>query len=163
LVVGRCSGKQFQMLRRLDNQSREQVLLGEVLVISGKAGQICRPVSLWDQGTDAEIEFKRDDGKASGVVISLQLKDGESHLRKLANGTLTFPVRKPWHLDRWRESRTDVYLVLKRSSGLIYWMNVTSYLKAHPYAASIVFTARRFTARALRGVRKELLPTVKTP
>ena len=40
-----------------------------MMAICGEANQIFRPVAMFDQGIDGEVEFKDDDGKASGEKI----------------------------------------------------------------------------------------------
>ena len=47
----------------------------------GEANQIFRPVTMFDYGIDGEVEFKDNDGKASGKRIYIQLKSGNSYLR----------------------------------------------------------------------------------
>ena len=44
----------------LDNQAREQILIGHMLAICGEANQIFRPTSMFDYGIDGEVEFKDD-------------------------------------------------------------------------------------------------------
>lgn len=58
----------------IDNESRELILVGHAFAIAGEAGQIYRGYTNSDHGIDGEIEFKYDDGKASGKRLYLQLK-----------------------------------------------------------------------------------------
>ena len=37
-----------------------------MMAIAGEANQIFRPVTMFDHGIDGEVEFKDNDGKASG-------------------------------------------------------------------------------------------------
>ena len=62
--------------RELDTQALEQILIGHMMAISGEANQIFRPVTKFDYGIDGEVEFKDNDGKASGKKIYVQLKSG---------------------------------------------------------------------------------------
>lgn len=67
--------------RELDTQALEQILIGHMMAIAGEANQIFRPVTMFDYGIDGEVEFKDNDGKASGKKIYVQLKSGNSYLR----------------------------------------------------------------------------------
>ena len=67
--------------RELDTQALEQILIGHLMAIAGEANQIFRPVTMFDHGIDGEVEFKDNDGKASGKRIYIQLKSGNSYLR----------------------------------------------------------------------------------
>lgn len=60
----------------VDNESRELVLIGEVMRIVGAAGHIFRPTQNSDWGIDAEIEFKDSECRATGQRIYLQLITG---------------------------------------------------------------------------------------
>ena len=62
--------------RELDTQALEQILIGHMMAIAGEANQIFRPVTMFDHGIDGEVEFKDNDGKASGKRIYIQLKSG---------------------------------------------------------------------------------------
>ena len=67
--------------RELDTRAVEQILIGHMMAIAGEANQIFRPVTMFDHGIDGEVEFKDNDGKASGKRIYIQLKSGNSYLR----------------------------------------------------------------------------------
>jgi hypothetical protein len=62
--------------REPDTQALEQILIGHMMAIAGEANQIFRPVTMFDHGIDGEVEFKDNDGKASGKRITIQLKSG---------------------------------------------------------------------------------------
>lgn len=49
----------------LDNADKERTLVGEVISIVSLAGQICRELTVSDNGIDMEIEFKSDTGEAT--------------------------------------------------------------------------------------------------
>jgi len=67
--------------RELDARALAQIRFGHVQAIAGEANQIFRRVAEYDYGIDGEIEFKDDDGRASGKRIYVQLKSGNSYLR----------------------------------------------------------------------------------
>ena len=56
--------------REFDTQALEQILIGHMMAIAGEANQIFRPVTMFDHGIDGEVEFKDNDGKASGNRFS---------------------------------------------------------------------------------------------
>lgn len=115
---------------KLDNESRELILLGHAYSIAGEAGQIFRQTSNSDWGIDGEIEFKDLDGKASGKRLYLQLKSGDSYLYLRKNdGQEIFTIKEARHAEYWQSHRYPVMLVIRTSDGQIRWMNVTEYLK----------------------------------
>jgi thiol:disulfide interchange protein len=71
-----------QARNSIDNESKELILVGHVFAIIGEAGHIFRPTPNSDWGIDGEIEFKDDQGKASGKRVYLQLKSGDSYLQQ---------------------------------------------------------------------------------
>ncbi|MGB8170541.1 MAG: DUF4365 domain-containing protein, partial [Chthoniobacteraceae bacterium] len=129
----------------------EQILIGHMMAIAGEANQIFRPVTMFDYGIDGEVEFKDNDGKASGKRIYIQLKSGNSYLRtRKGDGSEVFDVSNDRHLEYWISQPVDVYLVIRQTdelSGqqLIRWMNVTRYLKARADKKSrqIIFTGEK--------------------
>jgi DNA-directed RNA polymerase subunit RPC12/RpoP len=152
--------------RALDTQALEQILIGHMMAIAGEANQIFRPVTMFDHGIDGEVEFKDNDGKASGKKIYVQLKSGNSYLRtRKADHTEVFDVTNERHLDYWINQPVDVYLVIRQTdemSGqeIIRWMNVTRYLKDRKDKKSrqIVFEGEKLDAPSVWRVRDEFFP-----
>jgi hypothetical protein len=122
--------------RGLDTQALEQILIGHMMAIAGEANQIFRPVTMFDHGIDGEVEFKDNDGKASGKRIYIQLKSDNYYLRtRQRDGSEVFDVKDERHLEYWVSQPVDVYLVIRQTDETsgghnIRWMNVTRYLKA---------------------------------
>jgi small GTP-binding protein len=144
----------------LDTQALEQILIGHMLAICGEANQIYRPVTMFDYGIDGEVEFKDDDGQPSGHKIYVQLKSGDSHLRRREHdGNEVFDVKNPRHLDYWASQPVDVYLVVRTREN-IRWMNLTRYLKTRPDRASrqIVFEGEKLDATAVWHLRDRFIP-----
>jgi hypothetical protein len=147
--------------QQLDNQALEQILIGHMMAITGEANQIFRPVTQFDHGIDGEVEFKNNDGKASGRKIYVQLKSGNSYLRtRRADGREIFDVKNPNHLQYWVNQPVDVYLVIRvdekaGNGGVIRWMNVSNYLKDRKNKTSrqIVFEGDRLDMEAIWRVR----------
>jgi len=112
----------------LDNESKERVLVGEVISKVAFARQIAREKNVSDHGIDMEIEFKNDDGTASGELIFLQLKSGDSYLRTQSNGKEIFSVKNDRHVHYWANQIAPVMLVVRDSGGEIRWMEIREYL-----------------------------------
>jgi hypothetical protein len=144
-----------------DSQALEQVLAGHLMVIFGGANQIFRGLQQFDHGIDGEVEFKDNNGLASGKKIYVQMKNGPSHLRKRkADGKEIFDVKNQRHLSYWINQPVDVYLVIRGADNIIRWMNVTRYLKLRPKRQrnlqQIVFDGEKLDTQAVLRVREEL-------
>lgn len=147
--------------RELDTQALEQILIGHMMAVCGEANQIFRPVTMFGSGIDGEVEFKDNDGKASGQKIYVQLKSGDSYLRtRQGDGGEVFDVKDKRHLDYWISQPVDVYLVIRQTNersgeGTIRWMNVTRYLKNRKDKTSrqIVFEGERLDMQAVWKLR----------
>jgi GTPase SAR1 family protein/DNA-directed RNA polymerase subunit RPC12/RpoP len=152
--------------RELDTQALEQILIGHMMAIAGEANQIFRPVTMFDHGIDGEVEFKDNDGKASGKRIYIQLKSGNSYLRtRKGDGREVFDVSNDRHLEYWISQPVDVYLVIRQTDELsgqqvIRWMNVTRYLKDREDKKSrqIIFAGEKLDMEAVYRVRDEFFP-----
>jgi DNA-binding beta-propeller fold protein YncE len=152
--------------RELDAQALEQILIGHMMAIAGEANQIFRPVTMFDHGIDGEVEFKDNDGKASGQRIYIQLKSGNSYLRtRKKDGSEVFDVKDDRHLAYWVSQPVDVYLVIRQTDEVsggqtIRWMNVTRYLKNRKDKQSrqIIFNGEKLDMEAVWKVRDEFFP-----
>jgi len=113
----------------LDNESKERALVGDVISLVALAGQISREKNVSDHGIDMEIEFKNDKREATGQMIFLQLKSGDSYLRTRANGKEIFSIKKERHVDYWADAIAPVMLVVRSSNGEIRWMEIRDYLR----------------------------------
>jgi GTPase SAR1 family protein len=142
----------------LDNESRELILVGHTYVIVAGAGQVYRQYTNSDKGIDGEIEFKKDDGKAAAPLLYLQLKSGDSYLTTRKE---VFKIKKPNHVEYWREKLYPVMLVVRTSDGRIRWMDIRAYLRREHEAGrevkEIAFNGEPFTAAAVRAVRDKVL------
>ena len=152
--------------RALDTQALEQILIGQMMAIAGEANQIFRELTKFDYGIDGEVEFKDNDGKASGKKIYIQLKSGNSYLRtRKSDGSEVFDVKDERHLEYWINQAVDVYLVIRQTDEMsgqetIRWMNVTRQLKARKDKKSrqIVFDGEKLDMEAMYRVRDEFFP-----
>jgi hypothetical protein len=121
---------------------------------------------MFDFGIDGEVEFKDNDGRASGKRIYIQLKSGNSYLRtRKSDGSEIFDVKNERHLEYWISQPVDVYLVIRQQDemsgdGTIRWMNVTRYLKHRKGKQSrqIIFDGHKLDMNAVWKVRDEFFP-----
>ena len=108
----------------------------------------------------AEIEFRDNEGRGSGKRIYLQLKAGDSHLRRRERDEKEiFQVKKEWWGKTWQSQPGDVYLVIRTSDAVIRWMNVTECLRKQgkKTVKQIVFEGEPFTVLNLLRVRDNLV------
>ena len=125
-----------------------------MMAICGEANQIFRPVTMFDYGIGGEVEFKGNDGQASGRKIYVQLKSGGSYLRTRKGGEKEFfDVKNPRHLEFWVNQPVDVYLVIRDAEETIRWMNVTTYLKSRgdKQSRQITFEGEKLDAPRFGG------------
>jgi hypothetical protein len=150
---------QAEVQQFLDNESRELILLGHAFAITGEAGQIYRGYTNSDHGIDGEIEFKNDEGDATGKRLYLQLKSGDSYLiKRQRDDAEVFQIKKTRWATYWQEQAYPVMLVIRNSQGEIRWMDVTDYLKRVGGSAKhIVFEGERFDALSVRRWRDKVL------
>ena len=152
--------------RELDTQALEQILIGHMMAIAGEANQVFRPVTMADYGVDGEVEFRDNDGKASGKKIYVQLKSGDSYLRlRKTDGKEIFDVQNERHLGYWVSQVADVYLVIRQTDEVsggstIRWMNLTRYLKTRKDQQSrqLIFDGVKLDLEAVWKVRDEFFP-----
>lgn len=114
----------------IDNESRELLAVHHTGFIVAEAGQIYRGYTNSDHGIDGEIEFKNIKGRASGKRLYVQLKSGDSYLKKRRrDGAEIFQIKKPRWADYWQQQAYPVMLVIRTSDGEIRWMDVSAYLQ----------------------------------
>jgi len=165
-VARRVLGMDETATRELDTQVLEQILTGHMMAICGEANQIFRALTMWDDGIDGEVEFKNNDGAASGKKIYVKLKSGTSYVRtRNADRKEDFDVDKARHLEYWRSQPVDVYLVIRDAEETIRWMNVTRYLKDRRDKKSrqIIFTGEKLDAPAVWRVRDQFIKAAGHP
>ncbi|HEV7241287.1 MAG TPA: DUF4365 domain-containing protein [Thermoanaerobaculia bacterium] len=144
--------------------SKEGVMVGEVTTIVFSANQIYRTIAQPDIGVDGEIEFRNArTKKATGLGYRVQLKSGDSHLRKLKDGTEKFAMEEHYE-NLWAgKDKVPVLLIIRTSDGRIRYMNATEAIlaaqKANPGKAvkQIAFTCEDFTKEAVLRLRDERL------
>ena len=154
---------QEQSQLKLDNESKERALVGEVISTVAIAGQLCRELTVSDHGIDMEIEFKHDDGTASGKKVYLQLKSGDSYLsQRKRDGVEIFKIDKERHVKYWMEQAFPVMLVIRDSEGEVRWMEIRDWLQkatdnGTKKVSQIEFKAERFDVMSILRLRKRVL------
>jgi small GTP-binding protein len=151
-----------QSQAKLDNESKDRALVGDVISTVALAGQISREFSVSDHGIDMEIEFKYDDGRASGQRLYLQLKSGDSHLRERKRDDVEVFDIDDRHADYWMNQPVLVMLVIRGSDGGIRWMEVREWLRresdgGRKEVRQIVFEGERFDVLSVRRWRDAVL------
>jgi small GTP-binding protein len=162
LIEKKVRGLDEQADVELDNESKERVLVGEMISAVALAGQICREKSVSDHGIDMEIEFKDDEHRATGELLFLQLKSGDSYLRTTADNREVFGIKSERHADYWMRQKAPVMLVIRDSAGVIRWMEIRDYLrdksaKAEKIIRQIEFNGEPFNVTTLMKWRGKLL------
>ncbi|HEY0100016.1 MAG TPA: TIR domain-containing protein [Pyrinomonadaceae bacterium] len=148
---------------KLDNADKERTLVGEVISTVSLAGQICRELTVSDNGIDMEIEFKSNAGEATGKKVYLQLKSGDSYLRKRKrDGAEIFTIPDERHARYWMEQAFPVMLVIRNSEGEVRWMEVREWLKSasdngRKPVKQIVFEGERLDVMSVRRWRDRVL------
>jgi len=147
----------------LDNESKERALVGEVISTVALAAQISREKNVSDHGIDMEIEFKDDANEATGQMLFLQLKSGDSYLReRKSDGAEIFTIKDERHARYWMTQAFPVLLVIRNSKGDVRWMRIDDYLKRESdngkkKVKQIVFEGERFDVMSVRRWRERVL------
>jgi hypothetical protein len=147
----------------ITSASKEGVMVGEVQTIVFSADQIYRTVAQPDEGVDGEIEFRNTKKRAKGLTFRVQLKSGDSHLRKRADGSEVFPMKDHYE-EYWAgEGTVPVLLIVRNSDGRIRFMNATEAIRAAQRKAAgkrvrqIEFVGEEFDRAAVLRLRDERL------
>ena len=99
-------------------------------------------------------------GKATGKKVYVQLKSGDSYTyQRKKDEREIFTIKNERHIEYWQNQVCEVYLVHRRSDGVIRWMNVSEYLRKRKdkEKKQIVFEGEPFTVYTLRKLRDEYL------
>ena len=145
----------------IDNESRELLAVHHTGFIVAEAGQIYRGYTNSDHGIDGEIEFKDDQGRASGKRLYVQLKSGDSYLKKRrSDGAEVFQIKNPRWADYWQQQAYAVMLVIRTADGEIRWMDVSAYPKRESASGKvvrqIVFAGERFDSVSVQNWRRKV-------
>lgn len=162
---------------RLDSRRKGKLLALEVISRITSADQKCFEIpGTEDEGIDIQLEFTDDDGKGTGKLLFLQLKSGNSHLRKRKDGVEVFAIKEQRWVDYWLKQTQPVMLVIgtfarddERSLGRdklefdeVRWMEISSYLKRESQngkkpVKQIEFKGERLDMTSVRRWRDRIL------
>ena len=99
------------------------------------AGAVTRKRIIWretpnsDVGIDGQIEFRNEEGKATGNLAAVQIKSGVSYIGKNHPYIRFRPSAK--HANYWREFPVPVLLVIHDpASDALYWTDARQQLRA---------------------------------
>jgi small GTP-binding protein len=153
--------------RLLDKQALEQILIGHLMAVCGEANQIFKPLTTSESGIDGEIEFKDEEGKASGKRIYVEVKSWNYFdSTRNAQGREIFYLKDEKNIERWLSEPVDLYLVARQEdevtgSQTVSWMNLTQYLRTRDDKGSreIQFTGKRLDVLEVQKVRNQTLST----
>jgi hypothetical protein len=109
-----------------------------------------------------EIEFKDEPNEATGEMLFLQLKSGDSYLRERKSGQEIFTIKDERHARYWMAQAFPVLLLIRNSEGEVRWMEVRDWLKrasdnGKKSVKQIVFEGERFDVMSVRRWRDRRL------
>lgn len=143
-VRRQVEGLQAVDVVRLDSRRKGKLLALEVGSRITSADQKCFEIpATEDEGIDMELEFTNDEGKGTGKRLYLQLKSGNSHLKKRKDGSEIFGIEEQRWVEYWLQQPHPVMLVIgtfseedaravgkeKLEFADVRWMEITSVLK----------------------------------
>lgn len=98
-------------------------------------GHIWRETETGDTGIDGQVEFVNDSGSATGCLIGVQAKSGESYLKDDGDHWAFYPDKK--HRFYWERFPVPVFVMIHDSqSGIIYWVDARQVLRSPEGAKS---------------------------
>ncbi len=114
----------------VENESGELLAVHHTVSIVAEAGQIYRSYAESDHGIDGEIEFKDDQGRATGKRLYVQLKSGPFYEKvRQRGGAEIFQINDARWAEYWQQLPYPVMLVIRAADGEIRWMDVSAWLK----------------------------------
>ncbi len=162
-IQQRVHDMQEESAIELSNQSKERALVGEVISTVALADQISREFNVSDHGIDMEIEFVDDAHEATNRKVYLQLKSGDSYIRKRKTGGMEiFTIKDERHARYWMAAAFPVLLIIRNSDGEVRWMEVRDWLKRESDngkkpVKQIAFEGERFDVMSVRRWREKVL------
>jgi len=172
--------KQVELLKsqeriELDSRRQGKLLALEVAARITSADQKCFEIpGVEDEGLDMEVEFTDADGRGTGTRIYLQLKSGNSFLRRRkSDGAEIFHIKKQAWVKYWLKQDRPVLLVIgtfpddadelrgaaKVRFANIRWMEIGDLLRRESKGGAepvkhIVFQGERLDTMSVRGWRE---------
>jgi small GTP-binding protein len=162
----------------LDSRRQGKLLVLEVSARITSANQKCLEVpGDEDEGIDLVVEFTDDEGRGTGKHMYLQLKAGNSFLkRRKSDGSEVFTIKKQRWVKYWTQQSGPMMLVIgtfpeetERGAGSenktfaeVRWMEISELLrgesdKGKKPVKRIVFNGERLDALSVRRWRERVL------
>jgi hypothetical protein len=121
-------------------------------------GLIWRETSNSDVGIDGQVEFVDTDGRATGIIVAVQIKSGESFIKGTDEAIVYYPSSK--HANYWREFPVPVLLVIHDpATRTICWTDARQQLRSAPTGDVPIRVPRSQTIDKARP--EEFFATVK--
>jgi len=119
---------------------QERVGVAAVALAAAKMNLIWRETSASDVGVDGHIEFVDADGRATGRLIGVQIKSGQSFFQNADNDAWHFyPEQK--HRSYWERYPLPLVLILHSpENNVSYWVDARQALRS-PEQSSHVYLA----------------------
>jgi len=176
-VKKRVAALQGQERIELDSRRKGKLLALEVAARITSADQKCFEIpGVEDEGLDIEVEFTDADGHGTGKRIYLQLKAGNSYVRRKRDGAEIFRIKKQSWVKYWLKQDRPVLLVIgtfaddsdelrggsKERFAEIRWMEISEILRRESKDGTrpvrqIVFQGERLDTLSVRGWRDKAL------
>ena len=171
-------GLQADDVVRLDSRRKGKLLALEVAARITSADQKCFEIpATEDEGLDIELEFTDDEGKGTGKRVYLQLKAGNSYIRKRKTDQAEiFHIKKQRWVQYWLKQPHPVMLVIgtfakskerllaeeKLEFADVRWMEISSIVKqasenGKKAVKQIEFKGERLDLTSVRRLRDEVL------
>jgi small GTP-binding protein len=168
----------------LDDRRKAGMLVAEVSARIRSADQKCFEIpGAEDEGIDMEVEFTDQDGNGTGKRMYLQLKAGNSHLRRRKeDGAEVFQIKNPRWVEYWLKQPVPVMLVIgtfpeddERLRGEaeirftdVRWMEIRDWLKratdnGREKVTQIIFEGERLDLSSVRRWRNRMLGVGTNP
>jgi hypothetical protein len=168
----------------LDDRRKAGLLVAEVSARIRSADQKCLEIpGCEDEGVDMEVEFTDDNGEGTGQRIYLQLKAGNSYLRRRkTDGAEVYRIKKQRWVKYWLSQPGLVMLVIgtfpedddRRRGGTeirfvdVRWMEIRDWLRqatdnGRKKVTQIVFQGERLDLTSVRRWRDRVLSSGTNP
>ncbi len=162
----------------LDSRRQGKLLVHEVSARINSANQKCHEIpGDEDEGIDLVVEFTDDEGRGTGKHMYLQLKAGNSFLKKRkSDGAEIFTIKKQNWVRYWTRQDSPMMLVIgtfpeepergagneKRAFAEVRWMEISGVLRRQSEGGKkpvkqIVFEGERLDALSVRRWRDKVL------
>jgi WD40 repeat protein len=166
---------------RIDARRKGKLLALEVSARITSADQKCSEIpATEDEGLDMEVEFTDDSGRGTGRRVYLQLKSGNSYLRRRKrDGAEMFRIEQQRWVEYWLKQPCPVMLVIgtfkesetaelgkdKLEFENVRWMEITSALKHETQGGSkrvgqIEFKGERLDLSSIQRLRRKALESL---